>query len=151
MRKTLLFLIVAAILGMVAAYEVPSGKSMASTGSGNSNSRVATPVPPATSQPHVTSTSQYKDGTYTGSVATNRFDEIQVSVVIRGGKISDVTTPILIGDSGQSDSINGYAVPQLNEQVLGAQSSAIDGVSGASATSQSYGESLQSAIDKAMA
>ena len=40
------------------------------------------------------------------------------------------------------------AIPQLRQEVLSAQSAHIDGVSGASFTSQAYVQSLQSALDQ---
>ncbi|MBO0870989.1 MAG: FMN-binding protein, partial [Micromonosporaceae bacterium] len=43
--------------------------------------------------------------------------------------------------------INSYALPQLREQALSAQSAQIDGVSGATVTSDGYRSSLQSALD----
>ena len=41
-----------------------------------------------------------------------------------------------------------YAVPILNKQVASAQSANIQGVSGATAVSQAYQSSLQSAVDQ---
>ena len=49
----------------------------------------------------------------------------------------------------KSSQISAYAIPQLQDQAVTAQSSKIDGVSGASYTSYSYVQSLQSAIDAA--
>ena len=42
--------------------------------------------------------------------------------------------------------INSHALPRLSEQVLQAQSADIDGVSGATVTSDSYRQSLRSAL-----
>jgi uncharacterized protein with FMN-binding domain len=51
--------------------------------------------------------------------------------------------------SDRDDQINGYALPQLREQVLHARSARIDGVGGATVTSGGYVESLQAALDAA--
>ena len=44
--------------------------------------------------------------------------------------------------------IDDEAIPQLRQQVLAAQSASIDGVSGATFTSQAYAQSVQSALDQ---
>lgn len=148
MRKTLVILITVALLGIVAAYELPATQQ-ASRSVPNSTTQTETNSAQTTTAP--TSTASYKDGTYTGITATNFYDSIQVQVVVAGGKITSVTTPVLQGESRHSDMINSQAVPLLTEQTLSVQSAGIDGVSGASYTSQSYIESLQSAIDQAKA
>ena len=45
--------------------------------------------------------------------------------------------------------INEFALPELVQETISADSASIDAVSGASYTSQGYISSLQSAIDKA--
>lgn len=49
----------------------------------------------------------------------------------------------------EDQEINAYAIPQLDAEVVEAQSAGIDAVSGATVTSDGYIESLQSAIDEA--
>lgn len=157
MKKTLFILIVVALLGILAAVVAPGSKSAAgstttsqtTTTQTTNNTTTATAVPSSTTT--APSINQYKDGTYTGTMSSNQFDQIQVAVVITGGKITDVTTPTLYGDSGRSTQINSYAAPRLNQQVISAQSSSIDGISGASYTTESYVTSLQSALDQAKA
>lgn len=152
MRKTLIILTTVALLGMLAAFELPAGikQSASATVSKSTSTAPSSTTSSQTSIP-VSTASRYKDGSFTGSLAINRFDEIQVAVVIVNGKITDVTTLTLNGDSGRSEQINNYAAPELKQQVLSAQSASIDGVSGASYTSQSYTESLQAALDQAKA
>jgi len=157
MRKTIAILVIVTLLGIVAAYEVPAGgkKTTASTttlttqtapsASQSSSSSTAT-TPTAT-----TTSATYKDGTYTGSTATNMYEDIQVAITVSGGKITNVTTPVVNSDSGHSEQINNYAIPQLNQQVISNQNAQIDGVSGASYTTQSYTQSLQAALDQAKA
>jgi uncharacterized protein with FMN-binding domain len=147
MRKTLAILIIVTLLGIVAAYEIPTNSHKTTTSSTSTSTSPTSQVSTTGS----VATGTYKDGTYTGTTATNPYDEIQVAITISSGKITNATTPVLNGDNGHSQMINSYAVPQLNQQTISSQSAHIDGVSGASYTSQSYMESLQAAIDQAKA
>jgi uncharacterized protein with FMN-binding domain len=84
-----------------------------------------------------------------GSVAQTRWGPVQVQVKISAGKIVDVTALVYPSGNGRDQEINSYALPQLRQQVLDAQSAQIDGVSGATVTSDGYRESLQAALDAA--
>jgi uncharacterized protein with FMN-binding domain len=84
-----------------------------------------------------------------GSVAQTRWGPVQVQVRISGGKIVEISTLQVPNGNGRDQEINSYAVPQLRQQVLTAQSATIDGVSGATVTSDGYRESLQAALDAA--
>lgn len=65
------------------------------------------------------------------------------------GKITDVKALQLPFDRRRSAEISQYVEPYLRSEALQAQSAQIDLISGATYTSTSYAESLQSAIDKA--
>lgn len=52
-------------------------------------------------------------------------------------------------DSPRDQEINSYALPELNQEAISAQSAKIDVVSGATYSSDGYMQSLQSALDKA--
>lgn len=113
-----------------------------------------TSAPTSTSSPTTTSSPNptpagFKDGTFTGQDFPNQYGDVQVSVTISGGRITDVQSLQLPMDRQRSAYISQIAGPLLHDQVLQAQSAQIDGVSGASFTSQSYAESVQSALDKA--
>jgi uncharacterized protein with FMN-binding domain len=84
----------------------------------------------------------------TGSDAPNQFGDVQVRVTTSGGRITQVAAVQLPSSDGRSQQISSYAGPQLAQQALAAQSANIDGVSGATYTSDSYRTSLQSAIDQ---
>jgi uncharacterized protein with FMN-binding domain len=84
----------------------------------------------------------------TGAAAPNRYGTVQVRVTARDGKILDITPIQLPQGDSRSAQISTTAGPQLAQQALAAQSAHIDGVSGASYTSASYEQSLQSAIDQ---
>ncbi|MEA2375137.1 MAG: hypothetical protein QOD53_1600 [Thermoleophilaceae bacterium] len=86
--------------------------------------------------------------TATGAVAQNQYGPVQVRVTVAGGKIKGISAVQLPQSDGKSAEISQYAAPQLQSEAMAAQSAQIDGVSGASYTSQSYETSLQSALDQ---
>lgn len=108
----------------------------------------ATPQPTTSATPSP-SPSGLKDGSYTGQDVPNDFGDVQVQVVISGGRITDVQSVQLPYDRQRSAEISQIAGPMLHDQVLKAQSAQIDGVSGATYTSYSYSQSVQSALDQA--
>jgi uncharacterized protein with FMN-binding domain len=83
-----------------------------------------------------------------GSVVSNRFGDNQVTLVLNGKKIQDVRYA-LPTDRQRSAEINAQAGPLLRQEVLTAQSAQIDVVSGATATSESFVQSLQVAVQRA--
>jgi uncharacterized protein with FMN-binding domain len=87
--------------------------------------------------------------TYTGSVAATRWGDVQVTITVANGKITDVAVPVYPSENGRDREINAYALPVLKQETLAAQSAAIDTVSGATVTSDGYLQSLQSALDAA--
>ncbi|MFF5297421.1 FMN-binding protein [Paractinoplanes globisporus] len=87
--------------------------------------------------------------TYTGSVAQTRWGPVQVSIVVSGGKITDVGVPTYPNNNNRDVEINAQALPILRQETLDRQSADIDAVSGATVTSDGYKESLQSALDAA--
>jgi uncharacterized protein with FMN-binding domain len=87
----------------------------------------------------------------TGQVASTLYGPMQVQVVLRGSKITDVKVLQQTDTGTESQQIDANAIPQLNRETLTAQSARIDAVSGASYTSAGYIKSLQSALDKAKA
>ena len=110
-------------------------------------------VPPnnAMTSPTTTATATVADGTYVGQASTNRWGTVQVQAVYSGGKLTNVE--ILSSPDGERKSvaINQRALPRLIASSISAQSAAVNSVSGATYTSASYKQSLQSAIDKATA
>ena len=106
------------------------------TASGNSGAQAQT-------------SSKYKDGTYTGSVADAYYGNVQVSVTITGGKITDVKFLQYPYTHSTSVFINKQAMPYLKQETIQAQSSNVQLISGATFTSQAFVQSLQSALSKA--
>lgn len=101
-----------------------------------------TPTPAATG---------LKNGTFTGKDVPNFFGPVQLQVVIAGGRITDVKVVQSPSDNPQSAYIASVAMPLLRQEVLQAQSAQINILSGATFDSQSYAQSVQSALDAAHA
>jgi len=101
------------------------------------------PTPAATSSAPPTSV------TVQGAQEMTRYGVVQVQVVITDGAITDVTALAYPQTDRKDQQINNRALPLLKAQVLAAQSAKIDGVSGATFTTDGYVTSLQSALDAA--
>ncbi|MFZ1074874.1 MAG: FMN-binding protein [Minisyncoccia bacterium] len=88
----------------------------------------------------------YADGSYTGTAENAYYGTVQVKAVISGGKISDVQFLQYPNDRSNSRFINGRAMPLLTQEAISAQNANVDGVSGATFTSQAFQQSLASAL-----
>ena len=109
-----------------------------------STSASATPSPSPSP-----SASAVLNGTFTGADFPNRFGDVQVRVVISNKHITDVQAVQLPTDRAESAYISQQAGPWLRTEALQAQSANIDTISGATYTSQSYVQSLESALKQA--
>jgi len=85
--------------------------------------------------------------TVTGKVADTQYGPMQVQLVYSGKKITNVNVLQRTDTGVTSVQIDDNSIPKLTSEVLTAQSARIDAVSGATATSQGYVQSLQSALD----
>lgn len=123
---------------------------------GNSASPSPSAVPSPSATPATTpspspspSASAVLNGTFTGADFPNRFGDVQVRVVISNKHITDVQAVRLPTDRAESAYISQQAGPWLRTEALQAQSANIDIISGATYTSQSYVQSLESALKQA--
>jgi uncharacterized protein with FMN-binding domain len=123
----------------------PAGTSTANTSTSSSSTASATPTAATTTA------SAYKNGTYTGSASDNNYGTVQVKAVISGGKLTNVVLVQMPNDRQHSAELSSMAGPQLIQEALTAQSANIDVVSGATSTSDSFAQSLQSALNAAKA
>ena len=89
------------------------------------------------------------DGTYTGSVESTRWGDVQVAVTISGGQITEVSTLQSPDAESRSIQLAANASPILAAEVISAQSSSVATVSGATFTSEAYLSSVQAALDEA--
>ena len=94
-------------------------------------------------------TTQYKDGTYTGSSADAYYGNVQVAATISGGKLTDVKFLQYPNSHQTSVIINQQAIPYLKQEAIQSQSSNVQIISGATFTSQAFQQSLQSALSQA--
>ncbi|MEI6620630.1 MAG: FMN-binding protein [Actinomycetes bacterium] len=87
--------------------------------------------------------------TYTGDAVQIRWGDVQVQTTVVDGKVTAVTATSYPDNDRVSSQLSASAIPALEQQAVEAGSADIDGVSGASYTSQAFAESLQSALTKA--
>ena len=107
----------------------------------------STTTPPATGTTPTTHPGALR--TIDGDPFDNPYGTVQVRVTLRGTEITDVTPLQMPVDRQYSAELSQQAAPLLLQEVLQAQSAQINILTGASYTSQSYAQSLQSALDKA--
>jgi len=88
-------------------------------------------------------------GTYTGASANTIYGPVQVQITLVGGKITNAIALTYPTSSFRDQQINQQAIPYLIQETLAAQSANIQGVGGASYTSQGWYTSLVSALAKA--
>ena len=113
-----------------------------STSSGNKSSNTQT----NSNMQSSTSNGQYKDGTYTGSVASTKRGDFQVSVQVSGGKITNINM-LTQPTEGKSAEINKTAIPTYVQEAIDAQGTDIQLVSGASETYSGFKTSLENALN----
>jgi uncharacterized protein with FMN-binding domain len=119
----------------------------ASTAAGHST----TPLPSSSSTtPSYTSsaTSTAPTRTATSSDQTYPYGRLAVTVTVKGTTITDVRIAAISETDGRSAQIDSYAIPQLEEQVIKAGSVNIQGVSGATFTSQAFVDGVANALQK---
>ena len=127
-----------------------SGSGSGTSGSGASGSSGSSSQPgSAPSSPASGAAPAGASKTVTGDAADTRYGPVQLAVTFSGKKITQIQVLEYPTETGRDQEINTYAIPQLNQEAMSAQSANIDGVSGATYTSEGYQQSLQSAIDKA--
>jgi uncharacterized protein with FMN-binding domain len=122
-----------------------AGSDQSSTQAGQGSPGGGSPTPAATPTPNAGGV----NGSFTGSDVPNRFGDVQIKVVVSNGHITDVKAVQLPFDRAQSAYISQVAGPILRSEVLQAQSARIDIVSGATYTSESYAQSVESALQQA--
>jgi uncharacterized protein with FMN-binding domain len=84
----------------------------------------------------------------TGQDVSFQYGDLEVKVTKTGSRITEVSVVQANANDPHSQSIDQFALPELRQEAISAQSAKIDGVSGASYTSAAYEQSLQSALDK---
>ena len=108
-----------------------------------------TVTPTITATPIPTVAARFKDGTYTGSNVDAYYGYVQVQAVIQNGVLIDVVFLSYPNDRSHSVELSNYAMPILKSEAIQAQNSQVNIVSGATATSQGFQESLGAALTQA--
>ena len=111
--------------------------------------KATTPPPASTPTPVSTPKPAGVSGTFTGAQGNTRFGPVQVQITVVNGKITNAVALTYPTGSFRDQQINQQAIPYLIQETLAAQSANIQGVGGASYTSQGWANSLQSALTKA--
>ena len=134
------------LLNFQAPAMAPASSTVTGAGGTGSTGSTRTGGGTATTGPTATPAGER---TVDGSVVGTRFGSVQVEVTLDGAKIVDITTLQLPSGDRRTNQISSYAAPILRTEALQAQSSNIDGISGATYTSDAYTQSLQAALDSA--
>jgi uncharacterized protein with FMN-binding domain len=92
---------------------------------------------------------QTASGRFDGRDVVTKFGDVQVSLTLTHGHITDVQWLKLPSDRPRSAFISQNASPILRSEVLSAQSARIDLVSGATYTSDAWATSVQAALSRA--
>ncbi len=91
----------------------------------------------------------YLDGSYLGKSIDAYYGIVQIRVAIQNERLANVQFLQYPSDRSTSRYINGEAMPLLISEAIQVQSAQVDGVSGATFTSQAFQESLASALIQA--
>lgn len=121
----------------------------AATASASASAK-ATTAAKATAAATPTATAAAASGsTITGKAyAAARYGNLQLQATVSGGKITAITAVAYPANDGRSMMISQSAIPMLTKEALAAQSASINGISGATFTSNAYAQSLQSILDQ---
>ena len=144
--------IAAAAVGLVAVLSFqPSSSQLALPAAGRSASQRKQPqvgVPPYASLHGSKAPVVAIARSAIGSNEQYGYGALSVAVTVRGNRIEDVRVNGLQTAEQYSQQLATQVIPMLRSEVLAAQSARINGISGASYTSQAYALSVQSALDK---
>jgi uncharacterized protein with FMN-binding domain len=121
--------------------------------SGGTTRTTPTTTPTTTPSDTTTPTSTTPTTTPTVRSATGvdeafQYGDLAVRVTVDGSTITSVTMAQQSETDGRSQQIDAYALPQLEREVLDADSADISAISGATYTSQAFYDSLTSALSQ---
>lgn len=146
--KRILVTITGTVLGLVALLSFKSHGTQVGAAGALPSATLPTDSASSSARPAGTP-SAAATRTVLGNAIQTRYGAVQVTVTVTGSKITNVRFAQLSAYDGRSEQIHAQAAPILLQQTLSAQSARIDGVSGASYTTEGYLQSLQSGLDKA--
>lgn len=123
-----------------------TSSSTSASASANTSNSTSTNTNASTSQSNSTSTQkQYKDGTYTGTGAGFRNGTTKIKVTIKSGKISSIQTV----SSQDTPQFYQGAIGTISNEIISAQSTSVDTVSGATFSSRGIINAVKNALSQA--
>ena len=126
----------------------PAAKSPAASSSTTMTSTSGQPGPTSTSTSTTTVPRATVTRSATGPTEQYGYGTLAVKVTVIGTKITDLSTPGHYEHAQYSQQLAAQVIPMLRSEVLQAQSANINGISGATYTSEAYATSLQAALDQ---
>jgi len=96
-----------------------------------------------------TASHAYTNGSYTGSASDAYYGTVQVKAIVKNGQLADVQFLQYPNTHSYSIAVNNQAMPMLTQEAIQVQSAQVNGVSGATLTSQAFQQSLAAALVQA--
>ncbi len=118
----------------------PTVSAASSTGSISANNPALPPAAPAAAD------KRPGDGAFTGPAVDAYYGLVQVEAIVQNGQLVDVKVLQYPSHRRTSVSINRRALPMLHDEVIMAQNTKVDVVSGATLTSVAFMRSLTGAL-----
>ena len=142
---------IVAILGAAPAEASWWSELLSASNQGGQASRVAAKKKPVVKLPLANAgiAPIYADGSYKGPIVDAYYGLMQVQANITGGQLVSVDILQYPKDRRTSRSINSQALPILQSEVIAAQTTHVDLVSGATLTSEAFLRSLTAALTQA--
>jgi uncharacterized protein with FMN-binding domain len=140
-RALIVIVVIAGVGGLIALMSYkPTGSSANQTVNSPQTTTTPGPLPAGVT---------YKDGSYTGDAVDVGYGLVQIQAVISGGKITSVNFLQMPSDQNHSVEVTNMAEPILLQEAITTQTAAVDAVSGATASSGGFVQSLGSALKQA--
>jgi uncharacterized protein with FMN-binding domain len=139
---------IAGTAGVLAFHPRSSAVQTAAATTKPATTAAAGSTPTKTTSSSSSSTTKAVSGTATGNAIATQYGNAQVRVTVTNGKVVKIEALQLQGNDPRSLQISSSAEPILQQEALSKQTADVDAVSGATFTSASYTQSLQSALDK---
>lgn len=108
-----------------------------------------TPRPTVTTWPYLFEGSVFKDGAFTGKPDRMTYGDLQVTVVMRGGRIEDVLLIEIPARTPTSEKMSEEMLPRLVAQALTKQDWDVDTISGATQTTIAFKRAMVYALRQA--
>ena len=135
------------LIGVVAAHR-GAAPMITAAPSPRSNAPATTTAPTGTNAAPPPSTATPGTHSAVGQAEQYGYGVLSVKVTVSGGKITDISVVQLQTAEQYSQSLAEQVIPMLRNEILSAQSTRVNAVSGATYTSEAYAYSVQSALDQ---